>query len=130
MMDRLTTTGLAFSVMAKAMYVDRMTIRRQTSTKGPTGGNILGLPVILAANVPCRIKPASAAEREIAGATEAITAFTIRAPAFSEDSELIEIDERCELVIAARDGGVPEQILKCVAPLPNNGVTFEVVATK
>ena len=128
-MDRITAQGQAFGVIAAAQYVDRMTIQRRKSTKGPTGGNIPADPEVLAENVPCRITPTSASEKELVGQTTETELYTVKAPAF-QGSELIEIDAQCEIVIAAREGGVAAQTLICVAPLPNNGLTFEVVATK
>lgn len=127
-MDLLTKKGQMFGNIAEKMYTDRMTIRRQTTTKGPAGGNIPGAPLILASNVPCRIKPASANERELAGATQGANAYLIKSPAW-QGSELIQIDATCEIVIAARDI-IPEQILKVIAPLSNQGLTIEVVGTK
>lgn len=127
-MDLLTEKGKMFGNIAIEMYTDRMTIRRQTSTKGPAGGNLPSTPVILASNVPCRIRPASATEREVAGATQGANAFLVKAPAW-QGSDLIQIDATCELVIAARDS-IPEQVLKVVAPLSNQGLTLEVVGTK
>jgi len=127
--DRLTAQGRAFSTAAAAMYTDRMIVRRQTSTSGPHGGSIPAPPTILATNVPCRYRPASAQETELAGATFGSAAYYIKAPAL-QGSRLIEIDARCEVEIAARHGGVPAQVLKVVAPLANQGVAIEFVATK
>lgn len=127
-MDRLTAQAQVFAVASRAMYTDRMTIRRPASTKGATAGNVPSTAEVLATDIPCRIRPASADERELAGATQGTNAFVVKAPAL-DGSSLIQIDSKCELVIAAR-GHVPAQTLKAVSPLPNQGMSFEVVATK
>lgn len=126
-MDRLTAQGKAFATSSAAMYTDRMTIRRRTSKSGPHGGQIPGAIEVLASNVPCRVRPASASEKQLAGETRGETALLVKAPAW-QGSELIEIDATCEIEIAAR-GPVRAQTLKVVAPLPNQGLTFEVVGT-
>lgn len=126
-MDRLTAQGKTFGIAAAAMYVDRCTIMRPSSTIGPHGGRIPGAPTVLAADVPCRTSPASASERQLAGATQGETALKIRMPAWQDD-QLVEVDATCEIIIAAR-GGIPAQTLKVVAPLPNQGLTLEVIGT-
>lgn len=127
MADRLTEQGRVFGNVSRAMYGDRMTIRRRAPKSGPHGGQLPGAPVVLASNVPCRVRPATASEKQLAGQTTGETALRVKAPAW-QGSELIEIDATCEIEIAAR-GPVPAQILKVVAPLPNQGLTFEVVGT-
>lgn len=87
-----------------------------------------GAPTVLASDVPCRVKPASASEKQLAGATQGDLALLVRMPAW-QGAELIEIDARCEIIIAAR-GGMPAQTLKAIAPLPNQGLTLEVVGTR
>lgn len=127
-MDRLTKQGLMYGRISAKQYSDRMTIRRRVSKTGPHGGQIPNGFDVLASNVPCRVTPASASEREFAGETQGQTALTVNAPAW-QGSELIEIDATCEIEIARR-GKIPAQTLKVVAPLPNQGLTFAVVGTK
>lgn len=126
-MDRLTKQGLMYGTISAKSYTDRMTIRRRKSKSGPHGGQLPGGFDVLASNVPCRVTPASASEREFLGETQGQTALTIKAPAW-QGSELIEIDATCEIEIAAR-GKVPARTVKAVAPLPNQSLTFEVVGT-
>lgn len=114
--------------MAAAMYDDRCTIRRLTSTTGTHGGQIPGSPTVLATDVPCRTRPASATERQVAGATQGETALVIKMPAWHNDAPLT-VEARCEIEIAARDA-IAAQVLKIIAPLPNQGISIEVVATK
>lgn len=128
MADRLTDQGRAFGNISRAMYRDRMTIRRRTSTSGPHGGQVPGTAVVLARDVPCRTRPADASEKQLAGETTGEIAIVVKAPAW-QGSDLIEIDATCEIEIAPR-GRVPAQTLKAVAPLPNQSLTFEVVGTK
>ena len=127
-MDRTTFTGQAFDTMASAMYDDRATIRRRVRTKATDGGNLVA-DEVLASDVPIRIKPSTAQEKEIAGATEGSTAFTVRMPAWQADVPLT-LDSKCFLDIAARDGGVEAQTLTVVAPLPSTGSMLDAVATR
>lgn len=128
MADRLTEQGRVFGNISAAMYKDRMTIRRRGTKSGPHGGQVPGAALVLARNVPCKVRPANANERQLAGQTEGEIALLVKAPAW-QGSELIDIDATCEIEIAAR-GPIPAQTLKAVAPLPNQGLTFEVVGTK
>lgn len=125
-MDRQTFTGQTFETIARAQYEDRATIRRRVSTKAPDGGNLVS-DQIIASDVPIRIKPSTAQEREIAQATEGTTTYTVRMPAW-KDQTLIKLDSDCFVDIAAR-GEVEARSLAIVAPLPGTGVKLDAVAT-
>lgn len=128
MSDRLTEQGRVFGNISRAMYKDRMTIRKRSSTSGPHGGQVPGGFTVLASNVPCRVRPANANETQLAGQTTGEIALVVKSPAW-QGSDLIDIDATCEIEIAAR-GSIPAQTLKAVAPLPNQSLTFEVVGTR
>jgi len=128
LVDRLTAQGQAFSVMATAMYTDRCTIRRVSKVKGADMGNT-NSETILASDVPCRLQPSSAQEREVAGATEGSTAYTVRLPYWQNDVP-VALDSTCYLDIAAREGGVEAQTLHVVAPLPGSGTKLDAVAER
>jgi hypothetical protein len=123
-MDRLTAQGQAFAIIAAAMYTDRCTIRRRRSTK--VGLDTTFASEVLASNVPCRIRPSSAYEKETAGATQGSTAYTVRMPAWDGQTPLI-LDSKCLLDIAAR-GEVEAQTLTVIAPLPSSGTKLDAVA--
>lgn len=124
-MDRTTAQGQAFETIAAAQYDDRATIRRRVTTKSSSGGNVVN-DEIVAENVPVKIKPSSAQEKEIAGATEASVAYTVRMPAW-QNSEPIKLTSPCFLDIAAR-GDVEAHTLSVVAPLPSSGAKLDAVA--
>jgi hypothetical protein len=126
-MGRLAAQSSAFSTIAEATYEDRCTIRRRTITKSSDGGNLVS-PQTLASNVPIRIKPSSAQEKEIAGATQASIALTVRMPAL-QGSELIALDSLCSLDVDARDG-LAAYTLAVVAPLPSSGTKIDAVALR
>lgn len=125
-MDRLTTQGKALSVIRAATYTDRCTIKRKVSQK--SGLDTTYTQQIVAVDVPVQIKPASAAERQIAGATQGSTAYSVRLPAWQGDS-VIDLDSKCFLEIAAR-GEVEAQTLQVIAPLSSSGVKLEAVAVR
>lgn len=125
-MSRLTAQGQAFSVSQGAMYDDRCTIRRVSKVKGSDMGST-NLETVLAANVPCRLSPSSAQERQIAGAEEGSTAYTVRLAEWQNGAH-VRIDSTCYLDIAARDGGVEAQTLHVVAPL--RGSQLDAVAER
>jgi hypothetical protein len=104
--------------MSEAMYEDRMTIRRRAVTKDTSGGN-LPRDQVIASDVPCRIKPSTVGEKQIAGATQTATAYTVRSPRLQSDQP-IKLDSSCFLDIAAR-GEVEAHTLSVVAPLPHTG---------
>lgn len=126
-MDRLTAQGKAFAVQAAAMYTDRCNIVRRVSQK--SGLDNTYAPQTVASDVPVRIRPSSAQEKETAGATQGSTAYTVRMPAWDGDT-LIALDSTCVLEIAARDGGVEAQTLNVVAPLPSSGTKLDAVAVR
>jgi hypothetical protein len=117
-MGRLTAQGKAFASHAEVAYEDHCTIRRRVVTKDSGGGN-LPRDQIIASNVPCRIKPSSVGEKQLAGATQSATAYTVRVPRLHLGQSL-RIDSTCFLDIAARDE-VEAQTLSVVAPLPHTG---------
>lgn len=127
MSDRFTRQGQTRARSATRRYVDRCTIRRAGTTKGPHGGQIPAAPEILASGVPCRTSPASANEKQLAGATTSETAVKVSIPAWQSETP-IDIDATCEVEIHAR-GALSAQLLKVVAPLPNRGLGLEVVGT-
>jgi hypothetical protein len=65
---------------------------------------------------------------QLAGATQAETAFTVRIPAWS-DGSVVQVQARGEIEIAAR-GAIPTRTLKVIAPLSNQGLWIEVVGTE
>jgi hypothetical protein len=98
------------------------------TTKGTHGGQVPGIGQTLVTNHPCAIRPSDANEKQLAGATQSETAFTVRMPAWSGDS-VVQIQARGEIEIAAR-GAIAARTLKVVAPLPNQGLWIEVVGTE
>lgn len=126
-MDRLSRQGQAHANTAQRKYTSRCTIRRAGTTKGPHGGQIPATPEVLASGVPCDVAPASASEKQLAGATVSETALKVRMPAWQGETPM-EIDATCEIEIHAL-GALPAQLLKVVAPLPRRGLTLEVVGT-
>lgn len=126
-MDRTTQVGRDFAIMARAMYDDRCTIVRRVSTK--SGLDTVSASQVIATDVPVRIKPSSASEKETAGATVGSTAFTVRMPAWDGDS-VIQLDSKCYLEVEARDGGVEAQTLNVIAPLPSSGLKLDAVAVR
>lgn len=126
-MDRLTAQGQALATIVAAMYTDRCVIRRVSKVKGADMGN-RNSETILASAVPVRLTPASATERQIAGATEGATAYKVRLAPWQGDVP-VELDSTCYLDIAAR-GRVEAQTLHVIAPLPSSGLKLEAVAER
>lgn len=107
-MTMFNSMASAFSVMTAAMYSDVVTFKRSTVTKGTAGGNLAGAPAnTTPASVPCRYRPASGSERELSGKTLSGTAYMIFVPA-QYSSALIDVDSKCQAVIAARSGSPAE----------------------
>lgn len=127
--DRLTIIGKGIATARAAMYSDRCTIRRVSKMKGADMGNV-NTETVLASDVPCRIRPASATEREIAAATEATVVYAVRMPAW-QSSERVTIDSQCEIELAFRDGAAsPSDRLRVVAPLNNQGTAVDFLVTQ
>lgn len=126
-MDRLTYQGQCFARMAAAMYADRCTIRRVTKSKAADMGDLVD-DEILAIDIPCRLRIASANEMAFAGGLEGNVAFTVRLPAWKDDA-VLTLDSNCFLDIAAR-GEVEAHTLAVVAPLPYSGLLLEAVTER
>ncbi len=126
-MDRLTAQGKAYSTVQAAEYTDRCTIRRVSKGKGSDLGN-MNVETVLATNVPLRLKVSSATERDIAGAREGSTAYTVRLAAW-QNGVLVQLDSTCYLDIAAR-GEVEAQTLHVIAPLHQSGLKLEAVTER
>lgn len=127
-MDLLTAKGKMFANAAKDKYTDRCTIRKLSKVKGADMGNT-NRETIIATDVPCRLSPSSAQERQIAGATEGAAVYTVRLPYWQDDTP-IQVDSTCYFDIAAREGGVGAQTLHCIAPLPDSGTRIDAVAER
>lgn len=127
-MDRLTRQGRSQANTAARKYTDRCTVRTIATVKGAHGGQVPGIGEVLVTNHPCRIRPASASERQLANATESVAAYTVRMPAWAGDNA-IQVQARGEIEIAARDG-IAARVLKVLAPLSNQGLWIEVVGTE
>jgi hypothetical protein len=127
MSDRLTRQGKAHSASALRKFTDRCTIRKVSKVKGPDMGNV-NRETILASDVPCKLSPSSADERQIAGATEGRAAYTVRIPFWQGDTP-IDVDSTCYFDIAAR-GEVEAQTLHVIAPLPGSGTKIDAVAER
>lgn len=125
-MDRETAQSQGFASFTKAAYRDRCTIKRKVSAK--SGLDTTYTQEIVATDVPVRLRPSTAQERQVAGATQGSTAFTARIPAW-QGQDIIEIDSKCFLEIAAR-GKVEAQTLQVVAPLPSSGAGIDAVAIR
>lgn len=128
-MSMFNTMAVAFGTMTAAMYTDTVTFKRSGVTKGSAGGNIIGSPTNnTPANVPCRYQPASASERELAGKAISGTAYMIYVPAqFS--SALIDVDSKCQAVIAARSGGEPARTMNVQTVERFSGLEIALLAT-
>lgn len=125
-MDRLTAQSKGFESFTKAAYGDKCTIKRKVSSK--QGLDTIYSHQVIAVNVPCRKWPSTADERQVAGATQGSTAYTVRLSLWQGDS-VIDLDSTCFLEIAAR-GKVEAQTLQVVAPLPSSGAGIDAVAIR
>lgn len=97
----------AYGVIASAQYPDTVTFKRPTNVKDSVGGITTTLANTSPASVPCRWRPLTAREKDIASKRESEADYAIFVPAqFS--SALIDVDAKCDAVIAARSGSPAE----------------------
>ncbi len=127
-MGPLTAMSEAYSVSSAAMYEDRVTFQRSTSTKGSDGGDLAPVPVDTTAGVPCRYRPATGKESEVSGKTVSGTTYMIFVPSSFADA-LVDVDAKCQAVMAARDGGEVSRTFNVVAPLRYMGIEIECLVT-
>ena len=98
--------AVAYGVAAAAMFPDTVTFKRATSTVDTVGGVTTSLANTTPASVPCRYRPARENERTLASRTISGNLYMIFVPAqFS--SALVDVDAKCDAVIAARTSGEP-----------------------
>lgn len=116
---------------ASRRFPDTVTFKRSTVTKGSAGGNLAPASAnTTPASVPCRYRPAGAGERELAGKAISGTAYMIFVPA-QYSSALIDVDSKCQAVIAARSGSPaePARTLNVQTVERYEGVEIAILAT-
>lgn len=126
-MDRLTATSEVFQSFAAAAYDDHATIKRKVSSK--VGLDTSYTHQVIASNVPVRIRPSSASEKEVVGAEQGSTHFTVRMSA-KDVHGLAELDSTCILEIAAVSGRVEAHSLNVIAPLPSASGVLDAVTVR
>jgi len=104
-----------------------LTLQRPSFTKGPTGGNVPGEPTVLATNRRCIVRTATGKEIQVAGATQGSLTMIVETLAWDGTARL-QIDSSSQLVVTGE--GQESQILQIVAPLPDDGVTVEIIASR
>jgi hypothetical protein len=131
MSNQFTAMASAYGTVAAAMYGDTVTFRRPAISKGSAGGNLAGSPTATTpASIPCRYRPASGREIQLAGKPVSGTAYMIFVPAqFS--SQLVDVDGECQAVIAARGGdlGEPSRSLQVQWIGRDRGIETHVLAS-
>ena len=120
--------AVALGVAAAAMYPDLVTFQRPTSTAGTDGGLKTSLANTSPASVPCRYRPASDRENTIANMRVTGTLYAIFVPA-QYSSSLIDVDGKCDALIAARSGGEPARTLHVSGIERGSGLEIKVMAT-
>lgn len=108
---RATQLATEIGMRAAEGFPDLVTFSRATPTKGSAGGNVNPSSTNnTPANVPCRYRPASGSEVELAGKPVAGSAYMIFIPAYFS-AALVDVDAKSKAVIAARSGGEPARTL-------------------
>lgn len=124
----MTALSQAYGVIAEAMYEDRVTFKRPSATTDTVGGSTRVFAETDPDDIPCRYRPASGSEIQRANQVLSKTAYSIFVPATYEN-ELVDVDARCQAVIAAREDGEVTRTFNVVAPLRNLGIEIEVLVT-
>lgn len=102
--DRLATV---FGVRSDRTFQDSVTFKRPTNTKDTVGGVTQSFSATTS-NVPCKCEPTSGAQREVANKLIANSNYVIKVPSYFS-SALVDVDGRCQAIIAARSGGEPSR---------------------
>jgi hypothetical protein len=97
-------------VKAFAEYPNRVTFNRPTNTVSAAGGVTASRAATSPSGVPCRYSPASGAEKSVSDKIVSGTAYMVHVPSFFSSS-LVDVDARCDAVIAALPGGEPSLTL-------------------
>lgn len=98
-------------VLAARRFPDRITFKGSsgTDTTDPGGGTIVGEPAdSVPRNIPCRYRPATGREVQLAGKTISGTAYMLTIPA-QFNGHLISVDATSRGVVAARTKGEPSR---------------------
>ncbi len=122
--------AVAFGTMSAAMYPDTVTFMRPTNSVDTVGGITTSTAATSPTSVPCRWRPLTAKELEVAVKRESEADYAIFVPA-QYSSALIDVDGRCDAVIAARSGSPaePARTFKTYGISRFEGLEIEVLAS-
>ena len=120
--------AVAFGVATAASYPDLVTFQRPTNTAGTDGGLKTSLANTSPASIPCRYRPATVNEKTISNERVAGALYAIFVPA-QYSSSLIDVDAKCDAVIAARSGGEPARTFHTQGIMREAGLEIKVLAS-
>ncbi len=120
--------AVAYGVASLAAFPDTVTFKRPTSTVDTVGGMTTSLANTTPASVPCRYRPASERERQIGNKQVAGSLYAIFVPA-QYSSALVDLDAKCDVVMAARSGGEPTRTFHTQGVARYEGIEIKVMAS-
>lgn len=113
---------------ASRRFVDTVTFKRPSNTADAVGGVTTTLANTTPTTVPCRYRPASGSERSVGDKVISGNAYMIFVPA-QYSSSLIDVDAKCQAVIASRTSGEPSRTFHIHAIERYEGVEIAILAT-
>lgn len=125
---RATQLAIEVGRRASESFPDTVTFSRPTSAKDSSGGTTYTNANTSPANVPCRYRPSSGDEVELAGKTISGNAYTIIVPAYFS-SALVDVDSKSKAVVAARSGGEVSRTFNIVSIGRVEGICIHLLAT-
>lgn len=120
--------AVALGVMTAAQWPDSVTFNRPTNTVDTVGGITTTTAATTPASVPCRYRPLTAKELEIASKRQSEADYAIFVPA-QYSSSLVDVDAKCDAVIAARSGGEPARTFKLYGVSRFEGLEIEILCS-
>lgn len=118
-------------VLSARRFPDRITFKSSSTsdTTDPGGGNIVGDPAdSIPRNIPCRYRPASGREVQLAAKVLSGTAYVLTVPAQFK-GHLVGVDATSQGVVAARPSGEPARTFNVVWIGRVEGIVIQLLGT-
>lgn len=106
MSTRITQLAQSFGARAGGTFQDTVTFKRPTNAKDSVGGVVSTEAATSPASIPCKYSPYTGRQFQAGEKTISETSYVIKVPS-AYSSALVDVDGRCQAIIAARSGGEP-----------------------
>lgn len=106
MSTRITQLAQSFGARAPGTFQDTVTFNRPVNTKDAVGGVTASYGATIPASIPCKYEAYTGKQFQVGEKVISEASYVIKVPSYYS-AALVDVDARCQAVIAARSGGEP-----------------------